>query len=119
MQTLPVFLCENCDYHSEKIGETRAHAKTEHGIDYYKPYKCTHCEYTSDWFPKFCHHVKRHIMPQSVICNMCGKVLKSEHRSSSLHVFTNFFHQILIVLFFYKVEKIVIKNRKRHFAAAL
>jgi len=79
MQTLPVFLCENCDYHSEKIGETRAHAKTEHGIDYYKPYKCTHCEYTSDWFPKFCHHVKRHIMPQSVICNMCGKVLKSEH----------------------------------------
>ena len=119
MQTLPVFLCESCDYHSEKIGETRAHAKTEHGIDYYKPYKCTHCEYTSDWFPKFCHHVKRHIMPQSVICNMCGKVLKSEHRSSSLHVFTNFFHQILIDLFFYKVEKIVIKNRKRHFAAAL
>ena len=32
MQTQPVFLCENCDYHSEKIGETRAHAKTEHGI---------------------------------------------------------------------------------------
>ena len=45
--------------------------------DLYRPYKCKHCELTSDNLLNFARHVKNHNPNRSFICDECGTVLKS------------------------------------------
>ena len=50
-----IFLCDLCDYHTEKKLEVLKveeqsivnHMKNEHGVDDFRPYKCDQCDYAA------------------------------------------------------------------------
>ena len=43
-QALPFYMCDHCDFVTEKLSNAKEHSKTIHGIEKYQPYKCQYCE---------------------------------------------------------------------------
>ena len=76
-ENLPYYVCEKCEYFSDKFTDTEEHCKTVHGMDRYCCFTCKHCEYIGNEIGAFRRHVVTHI-DVSHVCDECGEVLKSK-----------------------------------------
>ena len=60
LMKLPLFLCDNCDFSSSRISETKEHLKKKHDIDVYKPFICNICDLKWDIAGSFLKHNQNH-----------------------------------------------------------
>ena len=76
---LLLYLCDNCEFSSSRLLETKEHLKTQHNIDSYKPYICSICDLKWDNSLDFIRHNQRkhveHEKRKKFVCDLCGRAL--------------------------------------------
>merc|ERR1712008_364013 len=76
---MPFYLCDKCEFSSDKLVETKKHLISEHGIDEYKPYQCNHCNSKlRKNYDLIQHYERNHTDIENrpkFVCDECGKEL--------------------------------------------